>query len=555
MEQQPGGSTLGGQHIIKAMSSSSLKSAMTDDKNDSIKSEISQASLRLAAADGHKIISTVSSSAGSEVSSQPDYAPRVTLKRNDSLYSSSNNSDDIANWTTSGIELDAIKQAFPLPDKKANRVIRWLRWNFFSAYRKLFTFVLAANVAAMFALLMQLRSPTFQHASIYEAAASAAAINFCVAGLLRNEHVINLLYRIAMAFPHSAPLAIRRHAAKVYSYGGAHSGCGVSGTLWYIVYCIFLCLSYTASDPVETALAATTGLTLMLLLSMLIFAHPRIRARIHDYFEAIHRYGGWSAIISLWGQTIILNISAAYKSGQSFGYRLTISPSFWCLVIITTLLIYPWTRLRLRRVQVEVLSKHAARLRFDYADLESCMGVKLTDAPLKETHSFAAIPNHKDEHVRGYSVVVSNAGDWTNKIINNPPQYLFVKGGPTMGVLRVARLFQPVLVIATGSGIGPVLSMLNVYPGYPMRVLWSSRSPLETYGADIIKAVRRADPKAVMIDTAVSGRDSILGLAYSLYKSNECEAAVIISNPKVTQKVVYGLETRGIPAYGAIFDS
>jgi ribosomal protein L14E/L6E/L27E len=33
------------------------------------------------------------------------------------------------------------------------------------------------------------------------------------------------------------------------------------------------------------------------------------------------------------------------------------------------------------------------------------------------------------------------------------------------------------------------------------------------------------------------------------------EAVVVISNQRVTRKVVYGLETRGVPAYGAIFDS
>jgi len=36
---------------------------------------------------------------------------------------------------------------------------------------------------------------------------------------------------------------------------------------------------------------------------------------------------------------------------------------------------------------------------------------------------------------------------------------------------------------------------------------------------------------------------------------SDCEAAVVISNPTVTKRVVYGLETRGIPAFGAIFDS
>ena len=44
-------------------------------------------------------------------------------------------------------------------------------------------------------------------------------------------------------------------------------------------------------------------------------------------------------------------------------------------------------------------------------------------------------------------------------------------------------------------------------------------------------------------------------LTYRLVKEFEAEAVVIISNEPLTRKVVYGMETRGIPAYGAIFDS
>lgn len=33
------------------------------------------------------------------------------------------------------------------------------------------------------------------------------------------------------------------------------------------------------------------------------------------------------------------------------------------------------------------------------------------------------------------------------------------------------------------------------------------------------------------------------------------EAAIVIANEKITKKIVYGLRTRGIPAYGAIGDS
>ena len=47
----------------------------------------------------------------------------------------------------------------------------------------------------------------------------------------------------------------------------------------------------------------------------------------------------------------------------------------------------------------------------------------------------------------------------------------------------------------------------------------------------------------------------IVEMAYQAYRSSGAEAVICISNKKVTWEVVHGLETRGIPAYGAIWDS
>jgi hypothetical protein len=44
-------------------------------------------------------------------------------------------------------------------------------------------------------------------------------------------------------------------------------------------------------------------------------------------------------------------------------------------------------------------------------------------------------------------------------------------------------------------------------------------------------------------------------LAYAAYLESEAEAVVCISNSKVTWQVVHGLEKRGIPAFGPIWDS
>ena len=47
----------------------------------------------------------------------------------------------------------------------------------------------------------------------------------------------------------------------------------------------------------------------------------------------------------------------------------------------------------------------------------------------------------------------------------------------------------------------------------------------------------------------------MLRLAYAAYLESKAEAVVCISNSSVTWQVVHGLERRGIPAFGPIWDS
>jgi len=448
-------------------------------------------------------------------------------------------------------ELQRHEEVFPLPEMSGSDMYRKLRWGLFSMYRKLFSLITLVNLVAVIVFLVQLKHDN--SVATYGNAATAAAANFCVAILIRNEHVVNILFRAACSVPIWFPLIVRRYAAKIYSYGGVHSGCGIAGSVWYLIFAVLVISEFTAGQSDKTALATTTALTLALLVLILVFAHSTMRMRLHNHFESTHRYGGWAAIACLWVQTMFLVSSTVAEAQQKFGIVLVQTPTFWFLAIITLCLIYPWLRLRSRSMRVEVLSPHAARLHFDYTTLSTCHGIRITDAPLKETHAFATIPNPGNNP--GFSVLVSNAGDWTDKIISNPPSRIFVKGAPTLGVARVALLFRKVLIVATGSGIGPCLSLLQAYPDYPLRVVWSAQRPQATYGDDIIRAVYRADPNAVIVDTKSTGRGNLLGLAYSLLKESDCEAAVVISNPAVTKKVVFGLEARGIPAYGPIFDS
>lgn len=56
-------------------------------------------------------------------------------------------------------------------------------------------------------------------------------------------------------------------------------------------------------------------------------------------------------------------------------------------------------------------------------------------------------------------------------------------------------------------------------------------------------------------DTRKYGKPDMVKLVYRLVREFDAEAVCVISNQKLTRKVVYGMMSRGIPAFGAIWDS
>jgi ferredoxin-NADP reductase len=122
------------------------------------------------------------------------------------------------------------------------------------------------------------------------------------------------------------------------------------------------------------------------------------------------------------------------------------------------------------------------------------------------------------------------------------------------GVLHVAKLFRRVVLVATGSGIGPCLAVLRAGE-VEARVLWFTREPQDTYGRAIIDDVLKANPQAMIHDTQSRGRPDVGRMAYGLYIQAHAEAVIIISNPALTHRVAYGLESRRVLAFSAIWDS
>ncbi|KAF7365226.1 putative three-domain protein adenylation-thiolation-dehydrogenase [Mycena venus] len=432
----------------------------------------------------------------------------------------------------------------PLPNKLEGRIVRNLRHQIFTLYRRLFGIVFVTNVTIAIVLLS--RGANTQHLGLITLA------NLFVAILIRQEYVVNVFFNVFCAVPTSWSLSIRRVCARVYHIGGLHSGCAISGVIWLALLCAQATKEAAEGGDVSHASVATVFVSysiFLLLVGIAIFAHPSLRSKRHDSFECVHRYFGWSSIILVWVQAVALTND--YRGEQSLFYDLVTSGPFWMLVIMTGSIILPWLQLKEVPVRSEVLSKHAVRLYFTYCTPKPGSFVRLATHPLKDWHGFATIPVPNE---KGFSLVISKAGDWTTARIMEPPSTIWVRGTPCFGVLRIVPLFQRVVLVATGSGIGPCAPCLFAQR-VPIRLLWTSPDVRETFGDTLVSQILDASPDAVIYDTRKHGKPDMVKLTLRLVAEFKAEAVCIISNQKLTQKVVYGMMSRGIPAFGAIWDS
>ena len=438
-----------------------------------------------------------------------------------------------------------------LPFKKDRPLWRRLRHNLITVYQRLFSVIFIANMIAFIILLVQHRDSKPSGPPL-SSLATAAAANLLGAILIRQENVINALYTICCWTPTSWPLRIRRMIAKLYHFGGVHSGCAVSSVAWFILYTALVTRDNLTGESNEPAILAITYILLILFLAICIFAVPKFRFFSHNSFEAVHRFAGWVGVGLFWVEILLVcNAQSNISGAESLGIIAIKAPEFWLLLVITFFIILPWTRLRKVDAYPEVLSNHAVRIRFKYMKIGPVLGIRITHNPLKEWHAFATIPEADGS---SFSLIVSDAGDWTRKQIQNPADKYWIRGVPITGVLRMAEVFKRVVLVTTGSGIGPCLSMLVSHP-MSCRILWSTPNPLQTYGESIIEGVAKADPDAMIINTRASGRPDMVALTYHLFLESKAEAVFVISNPSLTRKVVYGMESRGVPAYGPIWDS
>lgn len=124
----------------------------------------------------------------------------------------SSNSSDIAGAKENGLYWEGYLDDEYL-EKKHSKPIRNLRYMFFSVYRRLFGITFAANMSVFIGL-------TATHQANTGKIAYAVVSNLFVSILMRQEYVINILFKIFTAWPQSTPLLIRRVSARIFHIGG-----------------------------------------------------------------------------------------------------------------------------------------------------------------------------------------------------------------------------------------------------------------------------------------------------------------------------------------------
>ena len=492
------------------------------------------------------------------IESIPKSFSEVSTVLNESRPTTSSTNSILSGSTESpGVELLA-----DIPNKITKQPLRGLRKRIMIAYRVLFSIMTLLNLGALTTLILT------RPINNAEWLATLTALNLVIGVLIRQDMVINLLYTIFCFVPKTGPLWIRKRCAKIYHLGGVHSGAGICSTLWLlantiqatIIRCDTKNEGQGAHQKPSLVFLALSWI-LSVLCSLLVgCAWPSFRKNHHNFFERFHRFAGWTALILFWIRTGF-SVRDSTPSDESVGANLLRSPGFWLLGVATCSIASSWLFLKKVPVHSEVLSNHAIQLSFNYDIPVNGSFTRVSRRPLLEWHSFATIPHPRPPpgptgpgYSPGYSLVVSNAGDWTKQCIERPPTELWVRGVPTCGVMRIATLFNRVVVIATGSGIGPLLGHINL-PSCETQLIWSTPSPEQTFGKDMINKIKKTIPDAVIHDTKILGRPDLVKMGYNMAKGFGAEAVIIIANEKITKKVVYGLETRGIPAYGAIWDS
>lgn len=138
--------------------------------------------------------------------------------KTDIVLSSSVPSSTMSSFVSDSTSIQSVtdEKSTTLPHKSQHRWIRHVRHTCLNVYRRIFSVVFVANIIALiFVLLHNYEQSSDRLTDI----ATAASVNTMVVILIRQDYIINGIFRICWSATF-LPLRCRRVLAKCYEFGG-----------------------------------------------------------------------------------------------------------------------------------------------------------------------------------------------------------------------------------------------------------------------------------------------------------------------------------------------
>ena len=297
------------------------------------------------------------------------------------------------------------------------------------------------------------------------------------------------------------------------------------------------------------------GALLIQLFGMCVLAIPSVRRKHHNLFEYSHRLLGWSALLTLWAFVLVIvnSRTTGPAGGQPLLDSASRSPEFWLTLVITGLIVAPWLTVREgARVHCQVRSPTVVEIAFPGGSRAGSFG-RISRHALSDWHSFAVVSAGR--LATSHTMLISEAGDFTNELVNAPPSTLYVRRVRYPGLPYCVSMYRRSIIIASGAGMAPYVSMLSDLPDGRHRLIWIGRSFRECFGDEICNTIFRW-PDLLLVDTASTGRhQSVVISRRQLTAASGPMRYSLEATRKERDKSYPAATPLGIPAFGPSWDS
>jgi len=386
--------------------------------------------------------------------------------------------------------------------------------------------------------------------------------NILVAILVRNELILHLLYRLAVWTSVKIVYGKYYLNSGVHYIGGVHASCATWGFLWVIVD-VFQQLG-NPSDPLSMATESdpisivTSSILLTLLFIIILTAIPPFRHKFHDTFEISHRYLGWTCLSILVLHQIRFQFIIALNQAYPLETLLT-NPVLLMIALMIFSIFLPWISVQcFDNFRMDCPSVGVLVVTFPgRADVGTFARISLDGI---EWHSFSVAETSfsKQTVESEIHLIIGAVGDWTKNLIRqvekgNLPKQLWVRRAKPPGFMFSINAYSRVVVIATGAGIAPVIPHV-IKNSHKLCIVWIANEHEQTYGKKVWSLLD-SHPRCNIFDTGMHGRPNVEHLAIQAVRDFRAQAVFCVSNEAVTKKVVKTCLGKGIPAYGATWDS